>query len=97
MPAYNSPLSNPLAPFGIDNCAVEPERPPEMELNQGKHFFIIWNPRSSLPPKVRFSTLKEAQRVAEAMAQRHGEPFYVMKAVSLAQRSAPPVETKKLK
>lgn len=68
--------------------------PPEVA---GKHFFILWNPRSTTPPRVRFETLKEAQRIAEDMAQRHGEPFYVMKAVALAQRSAPPVETKKLK
>jgi len=83
--------------FPSDNiacCAPEEPNTPEAA---GKHFFIIWNPRSPKPSRVRFPTLKGAQRIAEQMAQRHGEPFYVLKAISLAQRSAPPVETKKLK
>lgn len=81
-------------PDNIACCAPEEPNTPEAA---GKHFFIIWNPRAPMPPRVRFETLKNAQRIAEQMAQRHGEPFYVLKAISLAQRSAPPVETKKLK
>lgn len=41
-------------------------------------FWILWNPTSNLPPKVRFYTEAEARTVAVAMAQRHGEQFYVM-------------------
>lgn len=60
-------------------------------------FYVLWNPMSSIPPSVRFTEYEEAKRVAESMARRHGEPFYVMRACSLSKRTPPPVATEMLK
>lgn len=50
-----------------------------------KLFFILWQPESSLPPTVRFGTYDVATAMAKEMAIRHGKPFYVMKAMCLAE------------
>jgi len=57
------------------------------ETDTSDAFFIIWNPRSQKPPTVQFTTKAEAERVAEVMARKYGEPFYVMKGIKLFERS----------
>lgn len=41
-------------------------------------FWILWNPASDLPPRVKFTTLDEARKGALAMARKHGGTFHVM-------------------
>ena len=62
-----------------------------------KVFFVLWCPTAPMPPRVRFPDLKKAEEVAKDMAQKHGQDFFVLKAVSLSQRALPPVKTTKLK
>lgn len=45
-------------------------------------FWILWQPESSLPPRVKFKTQKEAERVAEIMARKHRKVFYVLRAIA---------------
>ncbi len=66
-------------------------------VDKNKSFWILWCPSYPAPPKVRFNTLEQAQKVAKEMAQRNGTQFYVLKAVSLSERALPPVKTTKLK
>ena len=51
-----------------------------------KTFYIIWNPMSDLPPRVRFETRQKAEKIAEMMAAKFGEPLYVLRAGSLFER-----------
>lgn len=49
-------------------------------------FYILWNPDYADPPRRRFTSLKEAQRVAADMAKRHtGSLFYVCRVGESAQ------------
>jgi hypothetical protein len=51
-------------------------------------FWIVWNPYSEAPPRVRFTTRKAAQHAARRMAEEHareGAFFYVMKMQSCHQ------------
>lgn len=42
-------------------------------------FWILWNPTAPMPPKVRFTTQAEAERVAEIMARRQpGDTFLIL-------------------
>lgn len=44
-----------------------------------KTFYVLWNPASHMPPKVRFDTFHTAKVAAEQMATRHpGETFHVL-------------------
>lgn len=61
-----------------------------------KSFYVLWNPRSNLPPRVQFDTEYEAQEVAAVMARKNDEPFYVMRAVSLSEVAETPVKVTKL-
>lgn len=54
-------------------------------------FYVLWQPDSSLPPKVRFYTKDEAYRAAELMTRKHKVPFYVMKAEGLCQAANQPI------
>lgn len=60
-------------------------------------FWILWNPKSALPPTVRFSSQLNAVNAAKSMARQHGESFYVLKAEALADpvQPAPPPPTVK--
>jgi hypothetical protein len=70
---------------------------PEAPKDPMKSFFVLWNPLSSLPPQVKFATEKEARDVAEGMARKHSAPFYIMKAVGVAELQPTPVKVTKLK
>lgn len=56
-----------------------------------KKFYLLWNPCSNLPPKIKFATRKEAEQVADDMARRHSQPFYVLRALSFHEVQALPV------
>ncbi len=48
--------------------------------------YIVWNPKSNLPPKVTYNSRPEAIRVATAMAHRFpNESFAVCKIVGVAE------------
>lgn len=50
--------------------------------------YIIWNPKSKLPPTVTHDTRSAAIRIAGRMAgQNPGETFYVCKLVSSANQA----------
>lgn len=52
--------------------------------------YIIWNPSSTKPPTVRFSTRPEAIRVSGRMAHENpGETFFVAKLVNSACKPVP--------
>lgn len=65
---------------------------PEEAKDDKKTFFIIWNPESDLPPRVRFENKTDAEKVAESMALRFGEPFFVCEVQTLYLR---PLKAKK--
>jgi len=54
-------------------------------------FYILWEPGSDLPPRVRMETREKAVEVAEKMARQHGKRFYIMKAVALAEPTVAPI------
>jgi hypothetical protein len=60
-----------------------------------KRFFILWNPLSDLPPRVRFATAAMARKVAEAMASRTGQSFYLCEVQYRSARG--PAKTSKLR
>jgi hypothetical protein len=44
-----------------------------------KRGFVLWNPASSMPPKVIYRSLEEAKRIQEHMASREaGQVFHIM-------------------
>ena len=52
--------------------------------------YIIWNPKSKLPPTVTHDTRTAAIRVAGRMAdQNPGESFYVCKLTNVACKAVP--------
>ncbi len=51
-----------------------------------QHFYILWNPTSNLPPRVRLPTIREAETVAKDMAKKFpGQNFYICKVLCVAQ------------
>ncbi len=61
-----------------------------------RSFYILWNPRSNLPPTQRFSDRKQAVEVAEIMARRTTELFYVMEARLAVEPLPIPINVVKL-
>ena len=52
-----------------------------------KPFWILWCPTGPTPPRVRFSTEKQALKVAEKMAAEHpGQEFFVLLTVARSVR-----------
>ena len=57
--------------------------------------YIIWNPKSKLPPTVTHDTRSAAIRTAGRMAdQNPGESFYVCKLTNVAKKEPPTVAPK---
>ena len=57
--------------------------------------YIIWNPKSKLPPTVTHDSRPAAIRVAGRMAdQNPGESFYVCKLTNVAKKDLPVVTPK---
>lgn len=56
-----------------------------------KPFYILWNPDSHMPPRVVMKDDAEAKEVAEDMARRHKQKFYIMKAVASVEVAPTPV------
>ncbi len=78
-------------------CPTPPNPYPNIGDSNVKAFYIIWNPSSARPPTVRFHNLEDAQKVAAMMVAKHGETFFVCKAVSCSEKAAMPVKTTVLK
>lgn len=52
-------------------------------------FYLIWNPRSEQPPRVRYPSEEEGDRVAGLMVAQHNEEFILLQAVR-SYRPGPP-------
>lgn len=48
-------------------------------------FFILWNPKSHLPPTTMFGTRQRATAAAKHMAQTYGGCFYVCRSSGFAE------------
>jgi len=70
----------------------------EMILENGKPFFILFNPGSEKPSRALFESQEEAFKIAELMARKNpDEKFYVMQSVGFSQTQQPVVNTMLLK
>jgi hypothetical protein len=65
------------------------EPPAETRVSEASEF-ILWNPDSDLPPRIRFGTRDHATMIASSMAARYQSKFYVAKLVT---EVAPPTVT----
>ena len=83
--------SGEVTSFDRDDGANPWVRVPGTTIKPGffENFYILWQPESDLPPKVKFYDRDEAQRAADLMAKKHNAPFYVMKADALCQLARP--------
>lgn len=57
-----------------------------------KVFWILWQPASNFPPRVRFATRNEAYEAAEVMARRHSVEFYVLRSDGKCELDVPPLK-----
>lgn len=54
------------------------------------HFWIVWSPQGSTPPRCQHAQEHLAQRAAEEMSKKHpGQLFFVMLAQECYLRPAP--------
>jgi hypothetical protein len=57
-------------------------------------FWIIWNPKASMPSTKMYFTPDQARAVARKMAEEFpGQSFYVMHTEGVAWKPATPVDT----
>lgn len=71
-------------PYGA--WAWQIERAPAAPPSEAK-FFIVWNPLSDKPPRMRHATRAQAEESATTLARKFGEPFYVCEASALFERA----------
>jgi hypothetical protein len=57
----------------------------------GARFWILWNPLSNLPPRVRFGTRAEAERIAAECAVKYNGRVYVCEAKMFFEPLSVPV------
>lgn len=65
---------------------------PRVDTFDAPTFWILWNPTNFKPPRVRFSTREEAERIAAECSIKWSAQVYVMEAKACFERSAPPVK-----
>lgn len=75
----------------IHRCAII-RKNGEKPMTKLKTFWILWQPASDVPPRVRYDTKKAAQEAAEVMTARHQVEFYVLKTEALCQISVAPIK-----
>lgn len=62
------------------------------EQAEDREFFVLWDPSSTLPPKVMFGTPDQAGMIADLMVRKRGKPVYVLGSVSRHEREPIPVK-----
>lgn len=66
-------------------------KPKVVKTVEQPRFWILWGPASGKPPRIRFSTEAEADRVAKIMVGKYHQQFYVMESKRMFQ-DGPPTE-----
>ena len=51
-------------------------------MNKHSNVYVIWNPKSKLPPRIVFNKKVIAIKVAAKMSEEYNSIFYVMTAVA---------------
>lgn len=69
-----------------------PRRRPEPIAPEAPRFWLLWNPCSNKPPRVKFTTQEHAERIAERMADEWRQPVYVLEAKSKFERVESPIK-----
>lgn len=83
-------MSNNYAAYMNARFFAGPIPTQQEQLRKNMANYIIWNPKSKLPPTVVFSGRPEAIKVAGRMAGNNpGEEFYVCKLVHRATKAVP--------
>lgn len=56
-------------------------------------FWVLWQPGHPNPPRVKFSSEEEAERVAGIMVRKHGGVYYVLQAKTKLKKLTPVEKT----
>jgi hypothetical protein len=77
---------------GFEEGLRRGRRMPRVETFDHPTFWVLWNPLSFKPPRVKFTTRAEAEQVAAKCAVKYRAPVYVMEARAVFEEAAPPVK-----